>query len=279
MNLSIKVSLLFLPAFVFFLTNISLKVFADDNEDNALTSLRIIFDLHKSFRPSLETHVQVALYSYLLFAFAHLWQPFLDLVQRLFKNIPNSTRVIFQDHQLLTISSLNQVGREDRFHYRETPSTLSHESDESSPAPPTPLTGAGSLYSHHFGQMMNESLPMKVEESHFDNSQSSVEHDRSQSGRLSTSSEMSFPFLKSLESFKVLTECPLIIMLLFQVYPKFIPRNIPLLLPLMMTVLGLPLSPKAAQVHKVRFREFLASQVVSMTITPLPNHTHYIIYR
>lgn len=45
--------------FIFFNVILLIKVFAEDNEENALTSLRIIFDLHKSFRPSLENHVQV----------------------------------------------------------------------------------------------------------------------------------------------------------------------------------------------------------------------------
>lgn len=36
-----------------------IQVFAEDNEDNALTALRIIFDLHKAYRPILEAHAQV----------------------------------------------------------------------------------------------------------------------------------------------------------------------------------------------------------------------------
>ena len=45
--------------------------------------------------------------------------------------------------------------------------------------------------------------------------------------------------LQGLDSFKVLTECPLIVMLLFQLYPKYIQENIPLLTPLMMGGLAL----------------------------------------
>ena len=67
--------------------------------------------------------------------------------------------------------------------------------------------------------------------------------------------------MRSIESFKVLTECPLIIMLLFQVYPKFIQRNIPQMLPLMMNVLGMSISQTGAQQNRSRFREFLAAQV------------------
>lgn len=45
---------------VFDLLKISHKVLIADNEDNSLTALRIIFDLHKSFRPNLENQVQVS---------------------------------------------------------------------------------------------------------------------------------------------------------------------------------------------------------------------------
>ena len=45
--------------------------------------------------------------------------------------------------------------------------------------------------------------------------------------------------LKSNASFRVLTECPLTVMLLFQLYPKFLKTNIPILIPLMMDALKL----------------------------------------
>jgi transformation/transcription domain-associated protein len=36
-----------------------MKVLIEDNEENALVAQRIIFDLHKAFKPGLETQVQV----------------------------------------------------------------------------------------------------------------------------------------------------------------------------------------------------------------------------
>ena len=45
--------------------------------------------------------------------------------------------------------------------------------------------------------------------------------------------------LKSNQSFRVLTECPLTVMLLFQLYPQFLKTNIPILIPLMMDALKL----------------------------------------
>ena len=43
----------------------------------------------------------------------------------------------------------------------------------------------------------------------------------------------------STKSFKVMTECPLIVMLLFQLYARLIPPNIQMLLPLMVQTIGL----------------------------------------
>lgn len=168
------------------------------------------------------------------------------MVQKLFRNIPISTGAIFQE-PLRTLSSYNLAGREDRIPYREL-NPGSHEPDSSSSTPSV----SGSFSSHQF----SSSPLIKIEEPNYESSQSSIDHERFQSGRATENT-----LLKSLESFKVLTECPLTIMLFYQVYPKFISRNFPQLLPLMMAVLGITLPQNAAQLHKVRFREFLASQV------------------
>ncbi|KAI8925789.1 hypothetical protein BC831DRAFT_256646 [Entophlyctis helioformis] len=53
----------------------------------------------------------------------------------------------------------------------------------------------------------------------------------------------------SLFSFKVLTECPIIIALLFQIHRKFVPTNVPLFVPLIVKVLLLQ-PPQQAAIHK-----------------------------
>ena len=70
----------------------------------------------------------------------------------------------------------------------------------------------------------------------------------------------------SVSSFKVLTECPLIVMLLFQLYPRYIQANIHVLIPLMMNTLKLqfrkpPTEPKLRK----KFCELAASQVKSLS--------------
>ena len=109
-----------LKPYVPHLLDLSMLILETDNEENALISLRIIFDLHKNYRPTLE----------------HKVQPFLDFVRKLYGNLK------------LTMNSI--LGRPVR--------------------------------SHSLGP--NKQLA------------------------------------RSTESFKVLTECPLIVMLLFQLYPR-----------------------------------------------------------
>lgn len=75
------------------------------------------------------------------------------------------------------------------------------------------------------------------------------------------------PLLKSKESFKVLTECPLIVMLLFQLYPKYIKANIPDLIPLMIDALRLaPTLQRTVDgvmppCLRARYKEMIACQV------------------
>jgi hypothetical protein len=75
--------------------------------------------------------------------------------------------------------------------------------------------------------------------------------------------------LPSLSSFRVLTECPLTVMLLFQLYPNFLKANIPSLISLMMDCLGLRAPPPSAQQnrrdHYSRNRELVAAQVKTLS--------------
>lgn len=66
---------------------------------------------------------------------------------------------------------------------------------------------------------------------------------------------------RSTESFKVLTECPLIVMLLFQLYPRYIQSTIPALIPLMVQTLALQTPRRAIQRHRQATTDFMAAQV------------------
>jgi transformation/transcription domain-associated protein len=51
-----------LRSIVIDLMTIGLRVLQEDNEENAIIALKIMFDLHKTYRPSLESQVQVCGY-------------------------------------------------------------------------------------------------------------------------------------------------------------------------------------------------------------------------
>ncbi|XP_072974683.1 uncharacterized protein [Typha angustifolia] len=68
-----------LRPFVQDLLKLSLHVLTHDNEDNALISIRIIFDLLRNFRPTVESEVQ----------------PFLDFVCNIYRNFPATVQHFF----------------------------------------------------------------------------------------------------------------------------------------------------------------------------------------
>jgi len=166
------------------LLRVASKTLARDNEDNALTCLRIVFDLHKNFRPSLESEVQA----------------FLDLVNKIYRALPLSMEKAFIP----------------RF------------------SAATDLSDSDAIALRHLGSTPGVGETGKVP-------------------------------LEGIGSFKVLTECPLIVMLLFQLYPDYIQTNIPQLAPLMMGALALRVPQSAYKTQRERYMEFVACQVKTLS--------------
>jgi len=156
------------------LLDLAMNVLETDYEESALIVLRIIFDLHKNYRPNLSDSVQ----------------PFLDFVVSAYSNLENSI-----------LESFGDVGID------------------------------GDVDGRKFKERNEESVP----------------------------------YLSSKSSFRVLTECPLIVMLLFQLYPKYIQTNIPSLIPKMMSALSLRPSEEAQKENPVRYKELIACQVKSLS--------------
>lgn len=160
-----------LKPYVYEIMVLSLKVLAEDNEDNAIIALKIIFDLHKAFRASLEQYNII---------------PFLETVSRIYNNMPAAI-------------------------YALAPALT--EQAPSSSLDTTPTT----------------------------------------------------TLVKSVESFKVLTECPIILMLILQWYPRFVSKTMNQMVPVMLTMLSLiptvnlDTAPQPPQ--RQRYREFLAAEV------------------
>ncbi|KAJ4791719.1 Transformation/transcription domain-associated protein [Rhynchospora pubera] len=170
-----------LRPFVLDLLKLSLSVLTKDNEENALVSVRIVFDLLRNFRPTVESEVQ----------------PFLDFVVAIYRNFP------------LTVT-----------HFFSQPAA---------PGPPAPVAP------EEDGVGMSAGPP----------------------GQLNPSNR----------SFKIVTEIPLVVMFLFQLYTKLVQTNIPFLLPLMVTAISLP-GPEKDKLPphlKQHFLELKGAQVKTLS--------------
>jgi transformation/transcription domain-associated protein len=63
------------------LIKVVMFLLSSENEDNALICLRIIIDLHKNYRPTLEQDVQ----------------PFFDIVIKIYEQLPSTVNKIFSE--------------------------------------------------------------------------------------------------------------------------------------------------------------------------------------
>ncbi|KAI8099099.1 uncharacterized protein BX664DRAFT_310101 [Halteromyces radiatus] len=140
-----------------------------ENEDNAVVCVKIIIDLHRSFRHVLEDQVQ----------------PFLDIVQEIFRNMEQTVKDAFDAPSTPAAGSVTPG-----------PNALLATS-------PRPMSPAADI----------PETPSKV-------------------------------LAKSLFSFKVLTECPIIVVLLFQSHRRYAAENIMKFIPLIFSTLNLQARPQ-----------------------------------
>lgn len=171
-----------LRPFVQDLLKLSLRVLTQDNEDNALLAIRIVFDLLRNFRPTVEAEVQ----------------PFLDFVVTIYRNFPNTVTHFFDNPNV----SANIAAAVPNQHL-----------DPTADAPGTVAVPGG--------------------------------------GQLNPSAR----------SFKIVTESPLVVMFLFQLYAKLVQTNIPYLLPLMVSAISIKGPDKVPPHLKTPFVELKGAQV------------------
>ncbi|KAI8989366.1 hypothetical protein BDB01DRAFT_537511 [Pilobolus umbonatus] len=150
-----------------------------ENEDNAVVCVKIIIDLHRTFRHSLENQVQ----------------PFLDIVQEIYKNMEQTVKDVFD----------------------------------------TPTTPMGSATPGINPLLVASPRP---------NSPAAAELPESPSKTLP----------KSMYSFKVLTECPIIVVLLFQSHRRYASENIMKFVPLIFQTLNLQAKPQAEAANAAQAR-------------------------
>ncbi|CAN8229179.1 unnamed protein product [Cochlearia groenlandica] len=184
-----------LRPFVQDLLKVAMQVLTCDNEDNGLICIRIIFDLLRNFRPTLENEVQ----------------PFLNFVCKIYQNFR------------LTVSHFFENVRKEEV----KPVEIAATSDQSL-----------SLTAHFRNGQLNPST----------------------------------------RSFKIITESPVIVMFLFQLYSRLVHTNIPTLLPLMVTAISIPGPEKVSSNMKPLFIELKGAQVktVSFLTYLLKSSVEYI---
>nr|KYP66863.1 Transformation/transcription domain-associated protein [Cajanus cajan] len=184
-----------LRPFVQDLLKVAMQVLTTDNEENGLICIRIIFDLLRNFRPTLENEVQ----------------PFLDFVCKIYQNFK------------LTVS-------------------------------------------HFFENMAMTGEDVKPMETSLS--------DQGINTATATGSQLN----PSTRSFKIVTESPLVVMFLFQLYSRLVQSNIPQLLPLMVAAISVP-GPERVPPHlKNHFIELKGAQVktVSFLTYLLKSYADYI---
>lgn len=183
-----------LRPFVQDLLKVAMQVLTTDNEENGLICIRIIFDLLRNFRPTLENEVQ----------------PFLDFVCKIYQNFKLTVSHFFEN-MAMTGEDVKPMD------------TLSDQSIN-------PATATGS--------QLNPST----------------------------------------RSFKIVTESPLVVMFLFQLYSHFVQANIPQLLPLMVAAISVPGPERVPPYLRTHFTELKGAQVktVSFLTYLLKSYADYI---
>lgn len=175
------------------LLKVAMQVLTTDNEENGLICIRIIFDLLRNFRPTLENEVQ----------------PFLDFVCKIYQNFR------------LTVSHFFENGA----------------------AVPVPVPVPVPVSVPVGGEDVK---PMDVSDQAITTTTGYVG-----AGQLNPSTR----------SFKIVTESPLVVMFLFQLYGRLVQTNIPHLLPLMVAAISVP-GPEKVHPHlKNHFIELKGAQV------------------
>ncbi|RLN59051.1 hypothetical protein BBJ29_003112 [Phytophthora kernoviae] len=219
------------------LLQLLMEVLQKDNEDNALIALKTLFDLHRNYRPGLRNEVQ----------------PFLELVQLMYKNLPTTMKKQF--------SGLPETHK---FSAATTPIAAKSSASVASAEESSVSTGARTSASSTTGETATgvSAQPAQTGSTSTSSVDSEATTRDSSSGADAITDE---PISSNLESFKTISELPLIIMLLFQCYPSYIESYIPVLVPLMMSALALRAPEAAPTTHPTRYLDFLDCQVKTLS--------------
>lgn len=213
-----------------------LNVLRDDNEDNAVLALKVIIDLHRSFKAVLQDQVQ----------------PFLELVKKLYTNMKNTVEQAFESEasQLQGPAALAASTTSDA----SPAPTIAASTSEAASAQPTSAptasaaTSSASAATDATSSASATPAAANASESASTEAAASTTSTGTPSAAPSTSTPTASSAVtpastattisgskvlpKSMSSFKVLTECPIVIVLIFQSYRAVVAQAINVFVPL-----------------------------------------------
>ncbi|SNX86514.1 related to TRA1 - component of the Ada-Spt transcriptional regulatory complex [Melanopsichium pennsylvanicum] len=214
-----------------------LNVLRDDNEDNAVLALKVIIDLHRSFKAVLQDQVQ----------------PFLELVKTLYTNMNNTVQHAFESDAsqqqataapTATLSSINVSPA--------PPATTTNHTADTSASTTSAATAASTNAAPHSASNLS-ATPTVANATDSTSTASTAAPATSTptpsapptstpipssttttpaTATSSTATTTTKTLPKSMSSFKVLTECPIVIVLIFQSYRSVVPQAINVFVPL-----------------------------------------------
>lgn len=197
------------------LLDLMVKIIKCDNEENGIVCMKVLTNLHRAYKSLLADHVQ----------------PFLDLVIELITNVPQLVHDLFDtpsgDHEDQNSSSNNQ---NDSRIGGNAGHNLSHlnTAGTSNPCPTPNPNGAQTPTPVYIGQTL-ASTPSGT------------------SGAGNSNQAAQNNLFPAMNSFKVLTECPIIIVLLFTSHRQVIMQSLPVLIPHVIDILTLETVPQARE--------------------------------
>ncbi|KAG7387202.1 hypothetical protein PHYPSEUDO_014594 [Phytophthora pseudosyringae] len=234
------------------LLQLLMEVLQKDNEDNALIALKTLFDLHRNYRPGLRNEVQ----------------PFLELVQLMYKNLQTTMKKQFSGPPETHKSSGSSVSA------ATTPTAAKAAASSTAEGAAKETTAAGTEAASAATAETTQAPQATATSSTGDASAAAATASTSAApessaakpaANVGSDAATGEPIYSNLESFKTISELPLIIMLLFQCYPSYIESYIPVLVPLMMSALALRAPDTAATTHPSRYLDFLDCQVKTLS--------------
>lgn len=202
-----------------------LNVLRDDNEDNAVLALKVIIDLHRSFKAVLQDQVQ----------------PFLEIVKKLYANMKNTVEHAFESEASQLQASASSPAPPTAAPVAApaaapaaAPTTASASASTSDPASTTSTATDSTLAASATTPATitadsTATLSATPAASAGTPSAAPSTPAATATAALATTSK---PLPKSMSSFKVLTECPIVIVLIFQSYRSVVPQAINVFVPL-----------------------------------------------